>query len=195
MSMQLRHLSGDRPGDLAVVDAVLRSHPTFGRRSLYHPTDAALFMGSASLPCAPEQLQVFAIVKRGEVCGVAKVLLHVPDARTALLDLLMIQAGATGRGLGSEALEHLSVKARRWAGIDRWQLMVLDYHTRAQAFWRAQGFQLTRTALEPEGPDGRCQGTTVHWMERPLRRPSSARAQPSCRSTGRGNALAPSRPH
>ncbi|MDL5032853.1 GNAT family N-acetyltransferase [Pelomonas sp. APW6] len=194
MPLQLRHLSGDRPGDLAIVDAVLRSHPTFGRRSLYHPTDAALFMRSASMPCTPEQLQVFAVVKRGKVCGVAKVLLHVPDARTALLDLLMIQADATGQGLGSEALEHLSVKARRWTGINRWQLMVLDCHTRAQAFWRAQGFQLTRIALEAEGPEGRGQGATVHWMERPLRRPSSARSQPPCRSTGRGSVLAPQRP-
>lgn len=195
MSMQLRHLSGDRPDDLAIVDAVLRTHPTFARRSLYHPTDAALFMRSASLPCTPEQLQVFAVVKRGEVCGIAKVLLQVPDGRTALLDLLMIEAGRTGHGLGSEALEHLSVKARRWAGIDRWQLMVLDYHTRALAFWRAQGFQLTRTALEGGGAEGDGPGTTVHWMERALRRPAHARSQPSFHAGSRGHVLAPPRPH
>jgi hypothetical protein len=115
--MQLLRLNFDDAGHIAIADEVLRSHPTFGRQSLYHPSDAKLFLHSASLPCAADQLLVFAIQHQDRICGIAKILLRCPDQQTALVDLLMIHAAWMRRGLGAQALSALSVKARRWGGI------------------------------------------------------------------------------
>ncbi len=90
-----------------------------------------------------------------------------PDARTAIIGLLLLVPAARGRGVGEAALQRIEQQVGGWPGIDTLRVAVAASNAGALPFWRRMGFVAVG---EPKPWTQGVVTTTVQPMQRPLRR-------------------------
>lgn len=143
------HLLEGGPEDLAALQAVFDSCPTYFERVAGRPADpaeaATLF---ADLPPGSSlaDKRVFAILSDGETVGCMDVVDDYPTAGTAMLGLLLIAEDRQGRSIGSRALGLLEEQFAAHGGVARIRIGVVRTNDAVLGFWHRMGFRETGEA-------------------------------------------------
>jgi len=156
--MFLRRLNLDTATDRAVASELFLATPsyeldTYGRLPSADTAQAL----SQRFPedCLPENRLTLAAFDHDQPIGLAQIALHAPERDSAALLLLLVPTHLQHRHIGCEIVERLSRQARRWDGISRWYISVMESNTGGLAFWRHCGFRTTSHALAWEGMNDR----------------------------------------
>lgn len=174
--MFLRRLNLTQAADRALAQRVFLATPeyeldAFGRL----PSGETVQPLEERFPdsCPPEHRLTFVAFDHDEPIGLAQVALHLPQADTAVIMLLVVPSALRKQHVGCEIVERLSRQARRWPGIRSWSLSVTESNAPGQAFWRHCGFHTVRTGIALEGFSHR-----LITMARPVK------ARPACQHHG-----------
>lgn len=152
--MFLRRLHADSAPDDAVARQVFLATPgyeidTFGR--LPSAEMAQPLWERFPAECAPGHRLTLAAFDHDTPIGLAQIALHLPDAHSAALLMLIVSPTARRQHAGCEIVERLSRQARRWPGIGSWYLNVAETNAAALSFWRHCGFRTVSTGLRVPG--------------------------------------------
>jgi RimJ/RimL family protein N-acetyltransferase len=123
--------------------------------------------------CSQENRLTIAAFEHDEPVGLVQIALHLPTSDSAAL-LLLVPKHLQQRHFGCEIVDRLSRQARRWPGISRWYISVVESNTAALAFWRHCGFRTTTQGLNCAGF-----GDRITLMDR------TVKAKPACQHNGR----------
>lgn len=142
----LRPLSSESPEDRANVLRVFyeaRSYTELvsGRAPCADDVDD-FFFGKPERKSATDK-SVFGLFLGETMIGCADVIRAYPTDDTVWIGLLLLAETYRGRGYGSVALETLTGMASQW-GHQNVQLAIVSTNTRAQVFWRREGFEEIR---------------------------------------------------
>jgi len=169
--MFLRRLNLDTASDRAIASELFLATPsyeleTFGRM----PSGDTAQSLSERFPegCPPEHRLTIAAFNHDQPIGLSQIALHVPEPDCAALLLLLVPTQLQQRHIGCEIVERLSRQARRWPGIARWYISVLESNTTGLAFWRHCGFRTTSQGATCEGINDRITLMTRSIKGRPV---------------------------
>jgi len=175
--MFLRRLNLELATDRAIANGLFLATPnyefdTFGRL----PSASSSVPLAARFPeeCKHEDRLTIAAFEHEDPVGLIQVALHLPSSDCAALLLLVVPKHLQQRHLGCEIVNRLSRQARRWSGIARWHVSVVQSNTAALAFWRHCGFRTTTQDLNCAGF-----GDRLSVMTR------AVKAKPACHHSGR----------
>ena len=119
MSVDLRLISGE-PEEMAALQQVLESAPTYAGRVTRHPPGPADTQNLMTiLPPDNDYADKFmwGIMLDGEMVGCADMIRGWPSADTAHIGLLLLDEAHVGRGLGRGAYEAIEAQVRRWPQV------------------------------------------------------------------------------
>jgi len=129
------------PADLPALCALLDQ--LFAQEAEFTPDRAAQMRGLAAIVDDPQVGEILVAVEDGRVRAMVNLLYTVSTAlgaRVALLEDMVVDAGARGAGLGSTLLEAAIAHAER-RGCRRITLLTDGDNLAAQRFYRRHGFQ------------------------------------------------------
>lgn len=129
------------PADLPALCALLDQ--LFAQEAEFTPDRAAQMRGLAAIVDDPQVGEILVAVEDGCVRAMVNLLYTVSTAlgaRVALLEDMVVDAGARGAGLGSTLLEAAIAHAER-RGCRRITLLTDGDNLAAQRFYRRHGFQ------------------------------------------------------
>ncbi len=135
------------PADLPALCDLLAQ--LFAQEAEFSPDRAAQQRGLAAILADPGLGILLIAVEGGRVVAMVSLLYTVSTAlgaRVALLEDMVVDAGARGRGLGSALLEHAIAHARA-SGCRRITLLTDDDNAAAQRFYGRHGF--VRSPMRP----------------------------------------------
>ncbi|MDE2367952.1 MAG: GNAT family N-acetyltransferase [Burkholderiales bacterium] len=135
---------------------------TFGR--LPDTESSAEIIRACPVGCLPEDRLAFAAFDKADPVALLRVLRRWPEPEIATIGLLLVSPRDRRRHLGCQIVEQLSRKARNWAGIRRWRIVVLEVNQSALQFWRHLGFDVVR-----EGQSKPDLKSTLTVMEREIK--------------------------
>lgn len=161
--MRLQSLNPDDPQHLVWVQTIMQSCTGFKQGQFYDRADAQALMDH--LATHRSDAQGFVALDKESPVALAHIARHYPSPSEACISLLMVHAAHQRQHIGRHMLEQLSVKARHWAGIESWHLMVSEKHPGALAFWLSEGF----TPKAPPVQSSEC-SEAFQAMTRPVRR-------------------------
>jgi hypothetical protein len=101
--------------------------------------------------CLLENRLTIAAFDRDQPVGLVQIALHAPQTDCAALLLLLVPTRLQQRHIGCEIVERLSRQARRWPGIARWYISVMESNAAGLVFWRHCGFRTKSHGLACEG--------------------------------------------
>jgi hypothetical protein len=118
---------------------------------------------------APEHRLTMAAFEGDDPIALVQIARNFPDESSAAILMLVVPHRLRRHHVGCEIVERLSKQARRWPGISRWYITVVESNVKALSFWRHCGFRTTSSQLG-------CKGfaDTVAVMVRPIK------ARPVC---------------
>lgn len=174
--MYLRRLNLDIPADRDIADGLFLTTPNYEFDTFGRLPSASTEPLSERFPdeCKPEDRLTIAAFEHDEPIGLAQIALHLPTSDSAALLLLLVPKHLQQRHFGCEIVDRLSRQARRWPGISRWYISVVESNTVALAFWRHCGFRTTTQGLNCAGF-----GDRLTLMAR------AVKAKPACQHNGR----------
>lgn len=152
--MFLRRLNLDAHDDRRVANDLFLSTPDYELNALGNfPSVTTEHSLRERFPpqCAPEHRLTFAAFDRANALGLIQIATHLPDEGSAAILLMLIRAEHRKKHLGCEIVSLLSRQARRWDGISRWHINVLENNIGALAFWRHCGFHTGTCGLAIPG--------------------------------------------
>lgn len=135
------------PADLPALCDLLAQ--LFAQEAEFHPDRAAQQRGLAAILADPGLGALLVAVEGGRVVAMVNLLYTVSTAlgaRVALLEDMVVDAGARGAGIGSALLEHAIAHARA-SGCRRVTLLTDDDNVAAQRFYARHGF--ARSPMRP----------------------------------------------
>lgn len=129
------------PADLPALCVLLDQ--LFAQEAEFTPDRAAQTRGLAAILADPQVGEILVAVEDGRVRAMVNLLYTISTAlgaRVALLEDMVVDAGARGAGLGSTLLEAAIAHAER-RGCRRITLLTDGDNLAAQRFYRRHGFQ------------------------------------------------------
>lgn len=167
-----------KPEEMEALAAVLNSVPDYTRRCRGEeqgPMAPSELLEKLPEGFDPELKTVFGIYFNHRMVGCLDVLRGFPDAKTALIGVLLISEDVQGAGLGSEAFKEIEKEIRTWEGIEKIRIGILRSNDFVQNFWRKMGF---RKMGETQPYESGSLRTKMFFMERSLKAFSKSSSGP-----------------
>ncbi len=154
----LKRLSRDT--DAEALQRILEAAPTYSMRisgALPLSTDAeAVFV---ALPPGVEFANkfVFGIYLKDKLIGFIDLIRGYPDARVAMLGLLILSEKFQAQGLGRRAYRLIEDVVRGWDGMSTIRIGVVESNAQVRSFWERCGFVSTGVSKPYENGNIRSQ--------------------------------------
>ncbi len=140
--LDLRPLKAS-PEQFLAVQRVLEDAPDYSLRiSGRPPGPRAVDAMVTALPpgMTYEDKFVYGIYLEGQMIGCVDLICGFPQARTAMLGLLLFAESFQGRGFGMQAYQKIEAIVRSWPGVDTIRIGILATNANVLPFWQKIGF-------------------------------------------------------
>jgi len=147
--MHLRTLNKVNPADVATLQFVLESAPTYSLNvSGQFPNNNVAEEVFEALPSADFDFQkkfVLSVEINNEAIGCVDALRGFPNTQTATLGLLLISEQHQGKGFGKAAYSAFEAFVKEWEEIETVRISVVATNAGVMPFWKRLGFKETGT--------------------------------------------------
>lgn len=143
--VSLQRVAGDAD-EVSAIQAVFDDCPGYFERVTGRPApaqEARTTLSELPAGAAAADKHDYAIRVDGRTVGCVDVVRGFPDARRAMLGLLLIGESSQGLGIGSAAYAHVEAIASTWRGCERVRIGVVRTNACVLGFWHAMGFEET----------------------------------------------------
>lgn len=140
-------------GDLPAMLRLCRSNPLYYEHCGPAPTLETLAADLTALPPGKtaDDKHFVGFFDGDALAAVADLITGYPDPQTLYIGFFMLDAAYQGRGLGSQLVGRILLRAAQ-GGFSRARLAYVKTNPQSEAFWRKNGFQPTGA----EADYGRC---------------------------------------
>jgi RimJ/RimL family protein N-acetyltransferase len=143
--ISFKRLTG-KPEEMEALNELLKIVPDYTRRCRGEeqgPLSPAELLGFMPKGVEVDNKILYGIYFNHRMVGCVDLIKAYPDARTVLVNLLLIAEDVQGAGLGSESFKEIEKEIRTMEGIERIRIGILRSNDFVQNFWRKMGFRKT----------------------------------------------------